>query len=267
MVRFEVIGQGAFCGLRCDLNENESVKAESDAMVSRSTTVSLNAKMEGGLFSSLGRLFLTGESLFFQSLSTQNATGHVVFAPKQPGTIQVLHLSQGQTWCFREGAFLCAEETVEITSISQKSFGRAFFSGHGCFVLAISGPGQVAVNSVGSVISYSLDNGQSLVVDNDHVIGWTKGMDYSIRMQGSNMFTSAASGEGLGCFFVGPGSVLAQTHSPSGLRGRSDHNNGTTKLSPGLCMAICIIITLIIFALIVFVIIFQFQGQNWRTEL
>jgi len=201
MPQFSVVGQGAFSALQVDMGQSESVKAESDAMVSRSATVCLDARLDGGIFGALGRLFLTGESLYFQTLSTQHVGGTVLFAPKSPGTIQIIYLGENDVWCFRQGAFLAANRTVSIESTRQRSLSRAFLSGHGFFVLTCRGPGELAVNATGSIVSYVLEPGQELIVDNDHVLGWTEGMQYEIKMQGRTMFASAASGEGLGCFF------------------------------------------------------------------
>lgn len=47
-MRFHLIGEGPFKALRVDLDSNEIVKAEYDALVSRSATVFLNSRLEGG---------------------------------------------------------------------------------------------------------------------------------------------------------------------------------------------------------------------------
>ena len=57
-------------------------------------------------------------------------------------------------------------------------------------------------------------------VDNGHLVGWSASMPYEMRMAASGgsmlrrMGTSAASGEGLMCFFTGPGTIWLQTHKP-----------------------------------------------------
>jgi len=271
MPTFSIIGIGAFQGVQVDFGRNEKVKAESDAMVTRTGSVYLDAKMEGGLFSGLARRFLTGESLFFQTLSTKTQPGRAVFAPKGPGTIQVLNLNRSQSWSFREGAFLCGTNDVQVSTVSQ-GLTKGLFSGHGFFVLRVDGPGTVAVNAVGSIISYQLTAMDDLMVDNDHVVGWTTGMQYNIQMQGQSYFSSAASGEGLGCYFRGPGSVLVQTHSPSGLED-ARKEKGKQKKSQLLLNNIgvgCCLICCGLFFLVVVVILasafFNGDFENWNSS-
>ena len=57
-------GGSAFAYINVDLEPGESVIAESDAMSSMSSDLSMDAKFNGGFFSGLAKAYLGGESLF-----------------------------------------------------------------------------------------------------------------------------------------------------------------------------------------------------------
>ena len=55
----------------------EEVKAESDALVSKTDGVEIQARMDGGLLGGLARKALTNESFFLQVLKCVTASGSV----------------------------------------------------------------------------------------------------------------------------------------------------------------------------------------------
>ena len=57
-------GGSAFAYINVDLEPGETVVAESDAMSSMSSDLSMDAKFNGGFFSGLAKAYLGGESLF-----------------------------------------------------------------------------------------------------------------------------------------------------------------------------------------------------------
>jgi uncharacterized protein (AIM24 family) len=63
-MKHEALYSGAFALLKAQLEHNEIIKAESDAMVSMSNTVDVEGKLEGGLLGGIWRM-LAGESFFF----------------------------------------------------------------------------------------------------------------------------------------------------------------------------------------------------------
>lgn len=65
-MQYEILYPDAFPVIQCQLQQGESLKAESDAMVSMSATLDVTGGMYGGLLSGLARRVLAGESFFFQ---------------------------------------------------------------------------------------------------------------------------------------------------------------------------------------------------------
>jgi uncharacterized protein (AIM24 family) len=70
----EVIHRPSYSLAIAKLTPNERIRAEAGAMVSMSSSVSIETKAEGGLLKSLGRAVLGGES-FFQNFFLASAEG------------------------------------------------------------------------------------------------------------------------------------------------------------------------------------------------
>ena len=74
--------------------------------------------------------------------------------------------------------------------------------------------------------------GETRAVDNGHVVGWSASMSYRTGLAaagGGGIFDSVSSGEGLMCFFSGPGTIYLQSHKPAqeadATRNRNNKNN------------------------------------------
>lgn len=86
--------------IKFKLKAGESVRAESDAMISMSDGIELKTgfgvgKKSGGIFKNLMRRFLTGES-FFTNVFTATADGQeILFAPSLEGDIDIIELGGG----------------------------------------------------------------------------------------------------------------------------------------------------------------------------
>lgn len=211
-MRYEIMQPGAFAFLKVQLEAGESIKAESDAMMTMSANIKVEGKMEGGMLGGLARKFLSGESLFFQKITAQNASGEVVLAPPIPGDVGVFEL-QGNTLCITSGGFLAAEESVKIETKMQ-NLGKGIFSGAGLFVVKAFGNGTLFFNSFGAIYPIELLTGEELVVDTGHLMAWDASMQYNVTKASSGFISSLTSGEILVCKFTGPGKVYTQSRNP-----------------------------------------------------
>ena len=63
------------------LDQGESVRAETGAMVSMSGNVQVDSGIQGGILKGAMRKVLGGESFFVNTFTAQGAPGHVTFAP------------------------------------------------------------------------------------------------------------------------------------------------------------------------------------------
>lgn len=214
---YEILYPGAFPLLKVQLRKGETLKAESDAMVSMASTIDVEGKMEGGLLGGIGRM-LAGEKFFFQTLSARRGPGEVLLAPAIPGDIVDVELDGSYSLVVQKDGFLAGSTGIEVASKMQNLM-QGLFSGEGFFTLKISGKGTVFLNSYGGIHAINLEAGEERIVDNSHLVAWPDYMDYKIEKASSGWISSFTSGEMLVCRFKGPGVVLIQTRNPQGFAG------------------------------------------------
>ena len=211
---YEILYPGAFPLLKVNLSSGETIKAESDAMVSMSATIDVEGKMEGGLLGGIGRM-LSGEKFFFQTLTARRGPGEILLAPSIPGDIVDVELDGSYSLVVQKDGFLAGSTGIEVSSKMQNLM-QGLFSGEGFFTLKVSGKGTVFLNSYGGIHAINLEAGEERIVDNSHLVAWPDYMDYKIEKASSGWMSSFTSGEMLVCRFKGPGVVLIQTRNPQG---------------------------------------------------
>jgi len=214
-MNFNIIYPGAFSTLEVTLDEGESIKAESGAMITMSDTVDVDSKMERGLLGGLTRKLLTGETLFFQTLKAARGAGNVMMASAYPGEIQILDLDGSEEYILQKDGFLAAEESIEISTKAQ-NLTKGLFSGEGFFVMRVSGKGKIAISTYGGIHKISLAPGETKIIDNSHMVAWSANANYKIEKASKGWISSFTSGEGLVCRFQGPGDVYIQTRNSPG---------------------------------------------------
>ena len=213
-MKYEILHPDAFPVVRCDLSRGESLKAESDAMVSMSATLDISGTAgDGGFLGGLARKFLTGESFFFQRITASRGAGSVLLGHSAPGGIVDVQLDGTYGLRVQKNGFLAAEESIEIDTAMQ-NLSQGMFSREGLFVLNIKGKGIVFLASFGAIHTLNLSDGEEVIIDNGHLVAWPDYMTYTIEKASSGWFSSIASGESLVCRFRGPGTVLIQTRNP-----------------------------------------------------
>lgn len=224
-MNYEILYPGAFPLVKVQLRQGESLKAESDAMVSMSTSMVVEGNMEGGLLGGIGRM-LAGEKFFFQTLAAKRGPGEITLAPSIPGEIIDVDLDGSYNLVVQKDGFLAGTMGIEVSSKMQNLM-QGMFSGEGFFTLKISGKGTVFLSSYGAIHAMNLAAGEEQIIDNNHLVAWPDYMDYKIEKAASGWFSSFTSGEMLVCRFKGPGVVLIQTRNPKGF------GEWAKKLIPG----------------------------------
>ena len=212
-LKYEILYPEAFPVVECHLEKGESIKAESDAMISMSTTIDVEGKMDGGILGGLARKFLSGESMFFQELTARRGPGKVLFGHALPGGILDVELDGSYGLTIQKDGFLASTQGIDVSTKVQ-NLSRGLLSGEGFFVLNATGHGTVFVSSYGVIHPINLEQGEEVIIDNGHLVAWPDYMDYKIEKASSGWISSITSGEGLVCRFRGPGVVLIQTRNP-----------------------------------------------------
>ncbi|MBC7473026.1 MAG: TIGR00266 family protein [Candidatus Sericytochromatia bacterium] len=206
-----VLYQGTNAIVRVDLEAGERVKAESDAMVSMSSTLDIEGKLEGGVLAGLGRM-MAGEKFFFQTIHASRGAGHVLFAPSTPGDIVLLEMDGSTEYSVQKDGFLAGSDTIQVNTKMQNIF-QGLFSGEGFFILKVSGKGLLALSAFGGIHAVDIGVGEECIIDNDHLVAWPTTTSYKIEKASKGWISSFTSGEGLVCRFTGPGKVYIQTRN------------------------------------------------------
>ncbi|MBQ4470659.1 MAG: TIGR00266 family protein [Synergistaceae bacterium] len=213
-MKYEILYHDVFSVVRCDLVQGESIKAESDAMITMSPNLDVEGSMGGkGIMGGLARKFLAGESFFFQRITASRGPGSVMLGHAAPGGIVAVDLDGTYGLTVQKDGWLASEESVNV-STKMQNLTKGLFSREGFFVLNVTGRGTVFLSSFGAIHPINLSDGEEIIIDNGHLVAWPDYMDYKIEKASSGWFSSLASGEGLVCRFKGPGSVLIQTRNP-----------------------------------------------------
>ena len=197
----------------------ESMYTQSGGMAWMSEGITMDSNMKGGLGKSIGRMF-SGESLFMATYRAERAGTMVAFASTVAGEVLPVDVGQNGGLICQKGAFLCAQETVNLNVTFTKKLSAGFFGGEGFILQDISGTGMVFLEIDGNRVVKNLAPGEVLKVDTGNVVAFERSVRYEIEtVKGlKNIFLG---GEGL--FFTkltGPGAVILQTQNFNEFAGR-----------------------------------------------
>jgi uncharacterized protein (TIGR00266 family) len=211
-MEIEILHRPSYSLAVARLAADERIRAEPGAMVSFSEGIDIETKMEGGLFKSLGRAMLGGESLFQNFWRAGPQGGEVTLAPELPGDIVLIEMKGGavlvQTSCF-----MASEVGVEIDA---KISGKAFMAGEGLSILEARGSGKLLVSSYGAIYEKVIASGEKYIVDSSHLVAFDGTIQVRPRPVGG-LKSTLLSGEGLVIELTGPGRAFIQTRSPQAL--------------------------------------------------
>lgn len=197
----------------------ESMYTQSGGMAWQTQGIVMDSNMKGGLGKSIGRMF-AGESLFMATYTAQKEGTMVAFASTVAGEILPIDVGTTGGMICQKGAFLCAQEGVNLNVTLTKRFSAGLFGGEGFILQDISGTGMAFLEIDGNKIEKQLAPGEVLLVDTGNVVAFEKSVSYEIEtVKGfKNIFLG---GEGLFLTkLVGPGKVVLQTQNFNEFAGR-----------------------------------------------
>lgn len=193
------------------LNAGESVFTQSGGMIWQTGNINMATNARGGLGRSIGRMF-AGESLFMANYTATADGAKIAFGATCPGSIVPVDISRGELIA-QKGAFLCAEQTVELKATFTKKFTAGLFGGEGFILQRIFGYGMAFLEVDGDMIERTLAPGEILKVDTGNVVAFESTVSYDVEtVKGlGNIFFG---GEGLFLTrLTGPGKVILQTQN------------------------------------------------------
>ncbi len=203
------------------LEKGDCVYAERNSMVSMDGGLALTGRARGGFFTALSRKILNDETFFQQKIEAVDGPGEVLLTPTLPGDVVLIETGERQ-YMISDGAYLANTDGVELESTTQ-SLGRALLGDSGgLFALSTKGRGTVAVSGFGSMRPIDLTDGQSVYVDNGHLVAWDTQLKYELAMntakQGffGKLLHSQTSGEGIVLKFSGTGRLYVCSRNRGG---------------------------------------------------
>lgn len=212
---YEVLHQPSFALAVVRLQAEQSIQAESGAMVSMSANVELQSQMKGGVMGALKRA-VGGESAFVSTFTARGGPGEVTLAPGGPGDIAAIEMGN-QHFFVQSSSYLAGD--AGLTVDTKWGGAKSFFGGEGLFVMQVSGSGVLIVSSFGAIHRKRLAAGERYVVDTGHLVAWEGSTQYTLRKAASGFFRSMVSGEGVVAEFTGPGEILIQTRNLAAFAG------------------------------------------------
>ena len=208
-MKYEIKGE-PFPVVICNLEANESVKCQRGAMAWMSPNMDMKTQ-SGGLGKMFGKA-LTGESIFENVYTATGGNGMIAFTTGVPGRILAVELSAGKTIIAQKRSFLASDVTVEMETAVQKKFGAGLLGGEGFIMQKFSGNGNVFLEIDGSMIEYTLEAGQVMLVDTGSLAAMEGTVQMDIESVKGGLGNKLVGGEG---FFntklTGPGKIWLQT--------------------------------------------------------
>lgn len=197
----------------------EEMYTQSGGMAWMTEGIEMATNTRGGLMKGIGRMF-SGESLFMATYKAQQAGAVIAFASTVAGRILPVDVTATGGMICQKGAFLCAENSVDLSVTFSKKFSAGLFGGEGFILQQLSGHGMAFLEIDGDMVEKNLASGEVLKVDTGNVVAFERSVSYEVEtVKGlGNIFFG---GEGLFLTkLVGPGRVVLQTQNIAEFAGR-----------------------------------------------
>ena len=218
-MKYEILGNTVPV-VEVTLNRGESMYTQSGGMSWQTQGIKMSTNARGGVMKSLGRMF-TGESIFMSSYTAEADETKIAFATTVPGDIMPINMSEMPNgMMLQKGAFLCAEQDIELSVAFTKRFSAGLVGGEGFILQKATGKGMLFLEIDGDPVVKELQPGEVLKVDTGNVVGFEPTVSYEIEtIKGlGNIFLG---GEGLFLTrLVGPGKVIIQSQNFMDFEGR-----------------------------------------------
>lgn len=206
---YEIRYKPSYSLLEVRLSQDETVVAEAGAMTYFSPNIEAKTRMRsGGILSSLGMTLLGRQSFFVNDYTARNGTGKIGLVSAPVGDIDRLEVRSGQGFVIQKSSYVASSPLVQL-NLEWEGFTKGIF-GQGLFMIKATGSGDLFINTFGAIDKHALGTGESLVVDNFHLVAFTDTCKYRVTKFGG-LKETLLGGEGLVTEVTGPGDIYIQT--------------------------------------------------------
>jgi uncharacterized protein (TIGR00266 family) len=208
-MKYEIKYKPSYAMLVVYLEPSETITAEAGAMTYMDPSIEVHTrKREKSLLGSLGLSIIGGQSFWVNDYTATNAPGEAGFVSAPVGDIATLEVTPTQGYIIQKSAYVASTNSVDL-DVKWEGFTKGLF-GQGLFMLKAKGNGLLFINTFGAIDTHTLKPGQTMIVDNFHLVGFSDSCSYKVTKFGG-LKETLLSGEGLVTQIAGPGEVYIQT--------------------------------------------------------
>jgi len=208
-MKYEIRYKPSYSMLVVDLEPREKITAESGSMTYMDPSIEVHTrKREKSLLGSLGLKILGRQSFWVNDYTASRDSGEVAFVSAPVGDIETLEVKPNQGYVIQKSAYIASTENVDL-DVKWEGFTKGLF-GQGLFMIKVRGEGTIFINTFGAIDKHTLKPGQTLIVDNFHLVAFSDTCNYKVTKFGG-LKETLLGGEGLVTKITGPGDVYIQT--------------------------------------------------------
>jgi uncharacterized protein (TIGR00266 family) len=208
-MKYEIKYKPSYAMLVVTLDQGETITTEAGAMTYMDPTIEAHTrKREKSLLGSLGLSIIGGQSFWVNDYTATAGPAEAAFVAAPVGDITMIEVKPNQGYVIQKSAYIASTETVDL-DIKWEGFTKGLF-GQGLFMLKANGNGLLFINTFGAIDIHTLKPGQTLIVDNFHLVGFSDTCSYKVTKFGG-LKETLLGGEGLVTQISGPGDVYIQT--------------------------------------------------------
>jgi uncharacterized protein (TIGR00266 family) len=192
-----------------NLEQGETITAEAGAMTYMDPNIEVHTrKREKSLLGSLGLAIIGRQSFWVNDYTASQGAGELGLVSAPVGDIEVLEIKPDQGYVIQKAAYVASTQNVDL-DVQWEGFTKGLF-GQGLFMIRVSGSGNLFINTFGAIDKHTLKPGQSMIVDNFHLVAFSSTCNYKVTKFGG-LKETMLGGEGLVTNITGPGDIYIQT--------------------------------------------------------
>jgi len=208
-MKYEIKYKPSYSMLVVSLEKGETITGEAGAMTYMDTTIEPHTrKREKSLLGSLGMSLIGRQSFWVNDYAAVAGPGEVGLVSAPVGDIETLEVKPNQGYIIQKSAYIASTQNVDL-DIKWEGFTKGLF-GQGLFMIKVTGNGMLFINTFGAVDKHTLRSGQTMIVDNFHLVAFSDACNYKVTKFGG-LKETLLGGEGLVTQVTGPGDVYIQT--------------------------------------------------------
>jgi len=208
-LRYEIKYKPSYSMLVVSLEQGETITAEAGAMTYMDPGIEVHTrKREKSLLGSLGLALVGRQSFWVNDYTATQGPGELGLVSAPVGDIEMLDIKPDQGYVMQKAAYVASTQSVDL-DVQWEGFTKGLF-GQGLFMIRVTGTGNLFINTFGAIDKHTLKAGQSMIVDNFHLVAFSSTCSYKVTKFGG-LKETLLGGEGLVTNITGPGDIYIQT--------------------------------------------------------